>query len=356
MELINATAVPARILTGALLAPENRIGTITAKATFRISNGRADLDTQDPYPLFDDDHETEFGLLPNDLLPRRDQVFEVLVLGAAYAPGGASVAQSRVDVAVGSERRALAVFGTRVWEPGGSPTEMSAPLQFTRMPLTASNAYGGRTLLEVDREAYLEVSELDNPDGKGFDPEPFAQGLAQVMGCPDGYPRYDRRRELPNVERDGERIATRDDKPMPAFWSAIPMDFGIHGKRSVGREALERGELDIREDVFHRAHPDWIIERPERAAKVVMEGVSPRGPMSFALPEIRVLADYVTGGRRGVIELEPHLLALLPEEERGYLVYRHAFEFDYEPFERSMRLRIEAGWRSRGAATGLDPW
>jgi hypothetical protein len=344
MELVNTTALPGRILTGSLFVPENRIGTVTAKATFRIADGRAELDTQDPVPLFDDDSETDLGILPNDLFPRRDAAFEVLVLGAAYGTAGASVRESRVEVSVGSARRALDILGSRVWESNGSATQISQPAAFTRMPITSANAFGGRTLVEVDREAFLEVSDLDNPDGKGFDPAPHAEGLAEALKCPPGYPRFDVRRELPNVERPDARITKPDDKPLPTFWSAIPMHFGIHAKRSIGRDALERGELAIREDVLHRAHPDWIIPRPAQAALVTLEGLSPTGRISFTLPELRVLADYVCNGRRGVVELEPHLLALLPEIGRAYLVYRHAFEFDYSPHERSMRLRLESGW------------
>ena len=222
MELVNSTPVPCRILTGALLAAENRIGTITAKATFRVVGHRTEIETQDPFPIFEEDHETDLGLLPNDLVPRRDPAFEVLVLGAAYGAGGAPTSESRVEVSVGSERRALDVLGTRVWESSGASATMSAPVAFTRMPLTSANAFGGRTLVEVDREAFLEVSDLDNPDGKGFDPAPYAVGLAHTLKCPEGYPRYDERRQLPNIERPDARIKTPDDKPLPTFWSASP--------------------------------------------------------------------------------------------------------------------------------------
>ncbi|WP_437778603.1 hypothetical protein [Sorangium sp. So ce1097] len=35
-------------------------------------------------------------------------------------------------------------------------------------------------------------------------------------------------------------------------------------------------------------------------------------PLSFALPAVRVLVDYVSGIRTGTRELRPHALVLLP--------------------------------------------
>jgi hypothetical protein len=57
------------------------------------------------------------------------------------------------------------------------------------------------------------------------------------------------------------------------------------------------------------------------------------------------MADSELGSRQGARELEPHLLVLLPDERRFYLVYRHFFTFQAAPDERrSFRLRLAEGW------------
>jgi hypothetical protein len=77
---------------------------------------------------------------------------------------------------------------------------------------------------------------------------------------------------------------------------------------------------------------------------VILTGLTPGSePLSFALPAVRVFVDYVSGLRTGTRELRPHALVLLPEERRFYLVFRHAFTYDYPSAERSMRLRVERG-------------
>ena len=51
------------------------------------------------------------------------------------------------------------------------------------------------------------------------------------------------------------------------------------------------------------------------------------------------------GDRRGSRELAPQLFALLPDENRAYIVYRSHFNAQVEEdMERSFRLRLEEGW------------
>ncbi|HUN80811.1 MAG TPA: hypothetical protein VMV81_04800, partial [Phycisphaerae bacterium] len=65
----------------------------------------------------------------------------------------------------------------------------------------------------------------------------------------------------------------------------------------------------------------------------------------FPLPALRLVADYVAGEKSGARELAPHLLMLLPEEKRFYIVYRTAFTMVVQPeSERGFRLRLENGW------------
>lgn len=346
MELVNRTAVPAEATVTTGSDPEGpRVGLLTAKATFRLGEDGPDLDTQDPFPLFEEDEETDLGLLPSDALPRRDPAFEVILLGAAYPPGGEAARSAAVRLTVGSRSRSLAVFGDRWWDAGASATE---PEPFDRMPLTWDRAFGGSVDAWFDEDTVVEVDDPVNPLGKGFDPWPPARRMAGALDSPESYPRIAHRRPLPNLESPDARIGSPEDDPEPACWATVPMEIGFSQIRTL-REVRDHGEVRDREAAeirtYHRAHPDWILDLPAAGAPVRMEGLSPDGTIAFPLPGLRVLADYVVGERTGSRELRPQMLVLLPEEGAFYLVYRTAFTVDPGPrTERSFRLRLEDGW------------
>src|SRR5262249_5037446 len=151
-----------------------------------------------------------------------------------------------------------------------------------------------------------------NRYGRGFDPSPLARGLGELLKAPAGYPRYDEERPLPNIEDPRRLIARWDDAPDPACWAALPMDTLLHLRRAM--HMPEEGaplELDVakmrsvfelewmKDGIFHRAHPDWVIALPPRGARVEMEGLRPEGTVGFALPALRVVADFVFGEATG---------------------------------------------------------
>lgn len=345
MRLINSTCLPATLAVSRLYPASDRIGTVVAKATFRMDPGGAVIERQDPYPIWSEDQETALGVLPRDDVPRRDSVFEVILLGVAHAPLGKDVRVHEVSLAVGSERRSLVVVGDRVWEEAGGAPRISAPASFSRMPLTWRRAFGGACEVEIDAGSFLTVSEPRNALGRGFDPAPAAHGLAGALHSPPGYPRFDATRRLPNIEAPESLIHAWDDAPAPVCWATVPLDSAIHAARCVAH-VDEAGSVPVEllESAYHRAHPSWVIAVPPAAAEVALHGLSPSGAMDFRLPALRVFADYEVDLRTGTRELAPQLLVILPEERRFYLVYRSSFTFAYPGGDRSMRLRVEEGW------------
>jgi hypothetical protein len=353
LDLVNKTPLAARLVVAEVRDDPVRIGVVTAKATYRLTAKGAELDTQDPFPLFNEDTPTELGLLPRDDLPRRDPAFEVILLGAAHGFGGRAVEVQRVGLAVGSERRELLVYGDRVWERGLGGARISNPMPFSRMPLTYENAFGGTAVILVDREAPVLLSDPRNPAGKGIDPGPTAEALGKQLRAPAGYPIYEKTRRLPNIESPKALIERWEDAPDPAGWATVPLSTATHALRAIDTSAMAPAKgpsprpppLVLQDGIFHRAHPDWVIRRPERGAKVVLDGLAPEGRIEFRLPALRVLGDYVVDEQEGTLELDPHMLVLLPEQSRFYLVYRASFNLVFEPgAERCVRLRMAEGW------------
>lgn len=355
MELVNQTAVPAdAVLSTGIPEDGPRIGVIVAKATFTVDpKGTVELDTQEPHPLYDSDEETELGLLPGDSLPRRDPAFEVILLGRAHAPGRRPVPSMTVRLTVGEVSRSIAVFGERSWGPDGWP---GSPEPFTTMPLVYGRAFGGTADIHLDDATSLEVQDPINPLGRGFDADTRAVEMARGLGVPEGYPLLAVDRGLPNLEDPNALIESPQDAPDPVGWATVPMGMGLGNLRHI-RELTETGEVrDPRRaeiELYHRAHPSWVIGLPSAGAEVTMEGLTPKGHLGFRLPELRVVADYVLGDRSGTRELAPQMLVLLPEERRFYIVYRNAFTAEVEPeMERSFRLRLAEGWYRYPDGTG----
>jgi hypothetical protein len=357
VHLVNQTPVPARLSVSSVEIVPHGLGMLVAKATFRVGEGgRVQLDTQDPVPFYEGDELTEVGIRPRDDLPRHDPAFEVLLLGAAYGTNGQAVAERRVSLTVGTERRELLVTGDRHWIGRES---ISAPVPFVRMPMTVDRTFGGSCEVLVDDGAIMTVVHPPNRHGRGFDPEPAARALGEWLKAPEGYPQWNPERPLPNLEHPLRRVERYDDAPDPACWSALPMDTLLHLQRGVvmpsgnpptpddAQVGSMLGTSWMKDGFFHRAHPDWVIDLPPAAATIEIDGVRPHGSIRFALPRLSVAADFTFGDVTGTRILQPQMLVLLPEEERCYLVYRRTFQLaPHSGIECSFRLRLENAWRT----------
>jgi len=345
MQLVNQTAVPCKVQVSPLDGTPHRFGFLTAKATFFTNDaGLVELDTQRPYPLFEKDVDSELGLLPADIVPRRDHAFEVIVLGSAHGRG--RVAQM-IEVAIGDWRRQLLVTGDRHWVRSGNQTVISPPARYEVLPLTWERAFGGAAPCWLDSESVMDLEHPMNKYGRGFDAEKLARDLGQAFKAPAGFPRLppDHRRALPNLEDPAAPIRRWEDEPRPYCWATMPADIGARVQRAYDHMRDTRGgltEQQMLDMVFHRAHPDCVIATPPAGAPVTLKGMTPEGTWSFSLPPLRVLADYDLGIRTGTRELEPHMLVLLAAEKRFYIVYRHFFTLGRDAArQRSFRIRVD---------------
>lgn len=280
-------------------------------------------------------------------MPRTDGVFEVSLLGCAHAPGGRPAQHTRVSLSVGEVRRSIDVFGDRALVGEGASATATPAVPFTTMPLTWSRAFGGSADVEVDEGSPVRVQHAKNPYGKGLDVVAEAKKLDELLTCPAGFPRFERRRALPNLERPDQLIRTAFDDPEPVAWCPPPIDSGVHNLRCF--RVIEEGGKPVRAEptagVTHRAAPEWVLEAaPPAGTPIVLEGVTPEGRVELALPALEVGLDYQLGERADSRALALHALVLLPEERRFYLVYRLPFQIEAPSGEeRSGRLMIKNG-------------
>lgn len=347
MELVNHTPLPADLRVSGQVNTPNRRGFLHAKATFRFTKNRAELERDAPVPLFVAPTTRGAYLLPEDVSSHDREPFEVMLVGHAVSATG-PVRHLRVRMALGHEVRELDVYGDRVWQ-GDQPSD---PVPFTDMPLSWDRALGGTVDMEIDHGAKVRVSDPINPAGRGFDPQWWADALARELSPPPGFPRWPQAlRPLPNLEDPQAPIRRPDDRPTPWCWAPVPVEAAAkvkHLLEQVPPGAEEMPEPIEREMVhasLRQAHPCWWIPRPARGARLKLEGVLPEGKVDVSLPALRVVADYVAADRRGVIELTPQCLLVLPDEHLFTVNYRADFLIQYrEGDERGLRLRVEEGW------------
>lgn len=199
-----------------------------------------------------------------------------------------------------------------------------------------------------------------NPHGRGFDAERMALQLGQLLRAPAGFPQLvDSTRQLPNVESPSALITRPDDVPEPASWATLPLDVPLHAARKAPARfeqattpptepsAADDPLADV-DPMLYRAHPDWLLPVPAQAPRVRLENLTQdKAAVTLQLPDERIMADYVLGGRSGSRALLRQMLVLLPDELRFYLLYRKPFTYSYvRGEERAFRIRLEARWFS----------
>jgi len=241
---------------------------------------------------------------------------------------------------------------------------MTPPQPFAQMSLGFERAFGGRAVARIDQHSEMPLYHVLNPHGRGFDAALMAVQLGQLLRAPEGFPvLVDYVRALPNVESPVSCVARPEDAPEPVSWATLPVDVPLHAARKAQQIPPETsmGELmgggQVQDDPFagvdellYRAHPDWVMSVPARAPHIRMENlIDEKADVRLDVPDQRLVADYVIGGRNGSRPLTPQRLVLLPDERRFCLLYRMPFTYPHVPGEeRAIRIRLDAGWYSGG--------
>lgn len=166
---------------------------VLVKATFDlVHDGVATIATEQALttgPVHWDDEAENSLRFDSDfavLKPRGECFFS----GSAHSPGGEPTTSLLAGFRVGSIVRSIAVFGDRDW---GALGAMTAPREFTAMPLRWERAFGG----------------------PGHAYNPVGTGLSSVER--DGR----RVTPLPNLEDPGQAITSSSDRPAPLCFAPL---------------------------------------------------------------------------------------------------------------------------------------
>ncbi len=297
-------------LFGALDSERRDVAVVVVKGTFALGpRGETRVaDEQEPVVLADV-HYGEPGAssvrYESDLAPEKLGT-DVVLLGSAYAPRGAS--EMRVTLSAGRLSKALHVRGERRWMRDGlGRFRPSAPARFDRIELVYENAFGGTDALSppVSAEA-TRPADQRNPVGIGFIGPSSTASPADLR--------------LPLVEDPASPIASPTDRPAPAGFGFIHRSWWPRSTLAGTFDAAWRNErapylprdFDPR---FHQGASPLLVSsgyflggEPVRA-----EGVRPGGALlELGVPRRRIEVkvrmqskDSIFVGNLDTLVLEP---------------------------------------------------
>ena len=241
---------------------------------------------------------------------------DVLLLGTAYAPRGRLTTQMEVSLAAGPLRKAIRVFGDRVWERRGVVPSMSNPASFETMPLVWERAYGG-----MDHKGKELRAEVRNPVGTGYHSK-------------DGEKPLDGSR-LPNLEDPAELITGWKQTPAPACFAPICGHWEprlSYAGTYDGRWQQERAPYlpkDFDPRFLQLAPPGLVAPGYLQAGDwIQVQGATPSGLLKFQLPPARIEVTFVLDDAPQAVPANLDTVVIEPDQNRVALVWRAALRCD----------------------------
>jgi uncharacterized protein YjbI with pentapeptide repeats len=237
---------------------------------------------------------------------------EVLLWGDAVAPGGESVQQMKVSIAVGdSVRKTLVVKGDRHWLPTLMSAKSSEPLPFVSMPLTPERSFGGQDFaLNPVGAGHNAMLRLDKGDLVA----------------------------LPNIEYPENPILHPSQEPQPAGLMPVNMNWPLYGPGGTYDDGWRKHRFPARPSDFN-----WqaynVAPRDQRipgffhgTEAIELTGLHPQHPQINAYVPALTLRSFIRRKDSEALEESPAVLdtlCLFPSALCGVLIYRSQVELHH---------------------------
>ena len=231
---------------------------------------------------------------------------ETLVLGKCFAPEGKEVQGAAAFFRVGGVEKRVEVFGDRYFDLGLVRNRRIPPEPFTEMDISWENAFGG-------------PGEGRNPVGKGMVPKT----------TPDGR----RLLPMPNIEDPGRLMTSPDDRPKPAGFGPLGVNWPSRIKKPgtfdkkwfVERWPGLPDDFDF--EYFNLAPPDQRIQGFFKGNELILaRGMHPEmHEIMSGLPEWRgrIFVNLDKGPDDGFQEVPVQLdtVCLIPHLNMGLVIW-----------------------------------
>jgi hypothetical protein len=314
MRFTNVTGLPASWTMG-LRRDGRELLVVVVKGTF-------DLSAPHPLPL----SARQMPLIEADVFtgepglsaPWRETDFahgkpacDVLVLGSAHAPQGRPVKRLTVGVRVGGWHKALDVVGPRTWQRGIMGVSASEPEPFVCQRISYDQAWGGTVAPVPDLHEGWSLSA--NPVGVGYwrhtrhidgQPMPWTEACGQAVNDPAG------------------EYTPMGLSPLGRNWWPRIGHAGTYDTHWVENVA-PLWPQDFDERYFQHAPPDQVLPALQGGEEVVLQHLSPQGPMAFRLPGVAMPVTFVPHqGRDLTQQARVDTLVIEPDAQRLSMTWR----------------------------------
>ncbi|PID43874.1 MAG: hypothetical protein CSB48_03560 [Proteobacteria bacterium] len=293
---------------------------IVAKGTFTLFPQVVLAQEQRPLQ-YSDQYSGEPGysglLRATEFYPAK-AVVDVVFEGHAYAPEGKLARRIDAALAVGREKKTLAVFGDRYWDSG----RITDAEPFKKMPIVYERAYGGIHHFDETRPVGPDSAVFlpENPAGKGFVGKRPAW---RTNGLP-----------LPNIEDPSALISRLSDRPTPAglgfiapTWQPRVSFAGTYDDEwKVNRAPIL--PLDFNSKFFSVASNglSFPVIGMKGEIPVQLWNLVPGYPsVRFYLPEYELIAKIQLGRSGNEIHLSLDTLFIAPDQNTIELIWKAEF-------------------------------
>jgi hypothetical protein len=303
MKLRNETKLSAALLR-TVIDEERLMASVVVRVTYRIvGQGLVPHDEQ-PWAVSEKPQETPYGELEPERPFRRGGV-DLFLFGTAWAPGRRPTKAMELRIDVGTHDRRVLVIGDRFWRKGLGELVASDPLPFSSMPLGHDRAYGGQAKWDG-----AIVPFGDNPEGRGY--------YVEAKDAVD--------QPLPSLELLQARVGTWSDQPEPACLGLCVPHNGLRLRNSMTVD--DQGRMkELLPTAFNSAFPRMILPPVEPGTPVQLQGIDPRGPLAFALPDPGVVVELRFGSE--LVRRMPFIdqIGLEPDLGRVFVTWRYPFRY-----------------------------
>jgi len=307
-------------------SPNEQFVAVIVKATFRLENRqeparlaevqRAILAGDELYDPKNPESSLKFESEQVPFKPRSD----IVLVGSAHAPHGRPVRSLDVLIRVGETRRALRVFGDRLWsfpDPRDPPVVVG-PAEFASMPLRYERSFGGsdeRAGLDPELPAFRPWCD-GNLIGRGFCGKRSVESIHQ--------------KPLPNVEDPENLVRGWDSRPVPVGCGFFPRNSkprslfaGTYDDKWKATRAPEPPE-DFRFDVYNGADRSLQVKNYLLGNEsVTLTNVTPGGgTLECWLPCLKPHLVATGQGKTFVVPAQLDTLVFVPDEGIFYQVWR----------------------------------
>lgn len=199
---------------------------------------------------------------------------DVILQGAAYAPGGKPAERVRVGLKVGGWSKTIDVLGDREWRNVGPKAVPTRPRPFLRQPFSYDTAFGGPDRLDPDN---------DKPDV--YRPNPVGMGWSDGRN-PDRLPGL----PLPNTQMPDEDVRSPYGTYRPAAFGPIGrgwpqrLKYGGTYDQNWIDHIFPFLPPDFDERYYQSAPEDQQIDPPAPLTEVVIVNLTPNRRETFRLP------------------------------------------------------------------------